>query len=193
MINHQASTDGTRATNARVWEGKSLARSRCASPADSPVLRLHRRLPVVWRGPHLCSVGRTALVRMSYFNESAHALCLSGFVWPVSSFCLSVPHRVFPMPLHTTFLLEAPTVHNSNRREVQSGIPFARLVHFLDERDNDDMGSRRICRSAVGRCALESPLDQTHGAICRQTHGQHSWRMSGLERNARGVSIFRSN
>ena len=55
------------------------------------------------------------------------------------------------------------------------------------------MGSRRICRSAVGRCALESPLDQTHGAICRQTHGQHSWRMSGLERNARGVSIFRSN
>src|SRR6218665_2885865 len=66
--------------------GKWPERSRCVSVADSPVLRLHRRLPVVWRGPHLCSVGRTALVRMSYFNESAHALCLSGFVWPVSSF-----------------------------------------------------------------------------------------------------------
>jgi len=33
------------------------------------------------------------------------------------------------IPLHTTLLLEA-RARASNRREVQSGIPFTRLVHF---------------------------------------------------------------
>src|SRR6218665_2694496 len=61
---------------------------------------------------------------------------------------------------------------------------FPPLGSFFDERDNDDMGSRRISRSPVGSSALESSLDQTHG--------QHSWGMSGWGRNARGVSIFRS-
>ncbi|MCW5286603.1 hypothetical protein D8B29_03375 [Verminephrobacter eiseniae] len=37
--------------------------------------------------------------------------------------------RVDPMPLHTTLLLEA-RARASNRREVQSGMPFPRLIHF---------------------------------------------------------------
>ncbi|MCW8182812.1 transposase, partial [Verminephrobacter eiseniae] len=61
------------------------------------------------------------------------------------------------MPLHTTLLLEA-RAHASNRREVQSGIPFSRLIHFQTRETAMTWAAEEFAGAQLGDARLNHRL-----------------------------------